>query len=205
MAATSHDFWLHALSPAVWKRLHMCVYGAYAILIAHIALGALQSEHSPWLLAVVAAGGASLAALHIAAGFKERAKDRPILEPKRDGFVRVCSVDQIAEKRAFVACLNSERIAVFRYDGKLSAISNVCRHQNGPLGEGKIIDGCITCPWHGYQYAPETGASPPPFTDKVETYDVRVVDGSVFVNPAAHAPGTRVQAARIAADAEVLR
>src|SRR4051794_6977353 len=43
MAATSHDFWLHALSPPVWKRLHMLVYIAYATLIGHVALGALQS------------------------------------------------------------------------------------------------------------------------------------------------------------------
>ncbi len=35
---------------------------------------------------------------------------------------------------------------------KFPPISNVCQHQNGPLGEGEIIDGCITCPWHGFQY-----------------------------------------------------
>lgn len=26
----------------------------------------------------------------------------------------------------------------------------MCKHQNDPLGEGKIVDGCVTCPWHGY-------------------------------------------------------
>mgnify|MGYP003753304843 CR=1 FL=1 len=46
---------------------------------------------------------------------------------------------------------------------------NVCKHQMGPLGEGKIIDGCITCPWHGYQYLPANGQSPPPFTEMVKT------------------------------------
>ena len=44
MAATSHDFWLRNLSAPVWKRLHMLVYVAYALLVAHVALGALQSE-----------------------------------------------------------------------------------------------------------------------------------------------------------------
>ena len=29
MAITSHDFWLHNLSPRVWKTLHMFVYLAY--------------------------------------------------------------------------------------------------------------------------------------------------------------------------------
>ncbi|HEU0007475.1 MAG TPA: ferric reductase-like transmembrane domain-containing protein [Terriglobia bacterium] len=38
MAATSHDFWLRNLTPAVWKRLHMGVYVAYGLLIAHVVL-----------------------------------------------------------------------------------------------------------------------------------------------------------------------
>lgn len=199
MAATSHDFWLHTLTPRVWKRLHMAVYLAYVLLVAHVALGALQSERNPVFAVVLIAGFVSLSALHIASGLKENRKDAAGPAPARSGFVDVCSVEQIPEKRAFVACVNGERIAVFKYDGKVSAISNVCRHQNGPLGEGRIIDGCVTCPWHGYQYQPECGASPPPFTDKVETFDVRLSNGRVLVNPAPHPPGTRVEPALIAA------
>jgi nitrite reductase/ring-hydroxylating ferredoxin subunit len=85
-------------------------------------------------------------------------------------------------------------VAVFRHQGRLSAISNVCKHQNGPLGEGRIVDGCITCPWHGYQYEPETGTSPPPFDDKVPTYDLRIEGGWVAVRRRANALGTRVEA-----------
>lgn len=39
MAATSHDFWLKNLTAPVWKRLHMLVYAAYALLLAHLLLG----------------------------------------------------------------------------------------------------------------------------------------------------------------------
>jgi nitrite reductase/ring-hydroxylating ferredoxin subunit/DMSO/TMAO reductase YedYZ heme-binding membrane subunit len=197
MAATSHDFWLHNLTPRTWKSLHMMVYFAYALLIAHVSLGALQSERSPWLVGLVIGGAVTLAMLHIAAGLRESRKDQ-LTSVSSAELVPVCNVDDIAEKRAFVACIGRERIAVFRYDGKISAVSNVCRHQNGPLGEGKIIDGCITCPWHGYQYQPDTGASPPPFTDKVETFDVQVRDGRVLVNPNPHPPGTRVRPAETA-------
>ena len=104
-------------------------------------------------------------------------------------------MDEIPEKRAVVTCLSGERVAVFRYDGRISAISNVCQHQNGPLGEGRIVNGCVVCPWHGYEYVPDTGASPPPFTEKVPTFDVRVVAGRVLVHPQPHAPGTRVEPA----------
>src|SRR5271165_3038600 len=44
MAATSHDFWLHNLSPNVWKGLHMAVYPAYGLIVMHVALGALYAE-----------------------------------------------------------------------------------------------------------------------------------------------------------------
>jgi len=75
-------------------------------------------------------------------------------------------------------------------------VSNVCQHQNGPLGEGKIVFGCITCPWHGYQYQPDTGASPPPFVEKVPTFNVRVRNGRVFVRPKPNPAGTRAEPAR---------
>ena len=197
MAATSHDFWLHNLSPAVWKRIHMLVYPTYGLLVAHVALGALQSERSPVAAFTLMAGVLLVVTLHLTSAWKERRRDAKVSPPLRAGMVDVCAIDDIPEKRAFVASIGGERVAVFRYDGRVSAVSNVCRHQNGPLGEGKIIDGCITCPWHGYQYLPDCGASPPPFTDKVETYDVEIQGGRVLVNPRAHAPGTRVEPARI--------
>ena len=124
----------------------------------------------------------------------------PKSEMEPDGFVDACAVTDIPEKRARIVCLSGERVAVFKYDSKISALSNVCQHQNGPLGEGKILDGCITCPWHGYQYLPETGASPPPFVEKVPTFNVRVKNGRVFVHPKPNPPGTRAEPALIEPD-----
>jgi nitrite reductase/ring-hydroxylating ferredoxin subunit len=183
MAATSHDFWLNTLSAPVWKRLHMMVYLAYGLLIAHVALGVLQSETSSVLAAVVGVGMTVVIVLHIAAG---------TVEWRKDNFVAACEIDAIPENRACVVSCGGERVAVFKYGGMISAISNVCQHQNGPLGEGKIIDGCITCPWHGYQYLPDTGASPPPFTEKVATYRTKIVGQLVYVDPQPLPPGTRV-------------
>jgi DMSO/TMAO reductase YedYZ heme-binding membrane subunit/nitrite reductase/ring-hydroxylating ferredoxin subunit len=203
MAATSHDFWLRNLSAPVWKRLHMLVYVAYALLVAHVTLGALQSERSPLLATVVGVGLALVLSLHLAAAARERKVDEAKVETTGNGFVDVCAVDAIPEKRAVITCLAGERVAVFRYDGKVSAISNACQHQNGPLGEGRIIDGCITCPWHGYQYLPDSGASPPPFTEKVPTFDVKVVAGRVLVHPRPHPAGTPVEPARIKQPQEV--
>jgi methionine sulfoxide reductase heme-binding subunit len=180
MAATSHDFWLKQLSPRAWKRLHMLVYAAYGLLIAHVALGVLQAETNPLLAVALGVGMLIVLTVHLLAAQREHAQDQ---QPTDTGFVAVCRLGEIPEKRARVISLNGERIAVFKHDGKLSALSNVCQHQNGPIGEGRIIDGCVTCPWHGYQYLPETGASPPPFNERVATYRVKLIDGVVYVNP----------------------
>ncbi len=195
MAVTSHDFWLNNLTAPVWKMLHTLVYVAYALLIGHVALGVLQAETS-WILTISLGFGLVLVVgLHLVAAFKETKLDQEI---ESDGeFVEACRVEEIPEKRALIRTISGERVAIFKYDGKVSAISNVCQHQNGPLGEGRIIDGCITCPWHGFQYLPETGASPPPFTEKVPTFNVKIADGKVFVNKKPNKAGTRVEPAKI--------
>jgi nitrite reductase/ring-hydroxylating ferredoxin subunit/DMSO/TMAO reductase YedYZ heme-binding membrane subunit len=197
MTATSHDFWLRNLTPPVWKTLHMLVYFAYALLIAHVTLGVLQSETSPIYVAAVAVGLATVLGLHLAAAQRESKIDQRKLDLATDGFLNACAVNQIPENRAVVVSVRGERIGIFKFDQKICAVSNVCRHQNGPLGEGKIIDGCITCPWHGYQYLPETGASPPPFTERVSTFRTRVVDGRVWIDPRPNPPGTRVEPSRL--------
>jgi sulfoxide reductase heme-binding subunit YedZ len=193
MAATSHDFWLRNLTPPIWKSLHMLVYVAYALLVGHVTLGLLQSETSPFLAIATGAGLGMVLSLHIAAARRERRIDARKLVLTADGFVDACALEAIPEKRAAVVPLHGERIAIFKFDGKVCALSNVCRHQNGPLGEGKIIDGCVTCPWHGYQYLPETGASPPPFTEKVSTFRTRIKDGRVWVDPTPLPRGTPVE------------
>jgi DMSO/TMAO reductase YedYZ heme-binding membrane subunit/nitrite reductase/ring-hydroxylating ferredoxin subunit len=198
MAATSHDFWLRNLTAPTWKRLHMLVYLAYALIVAHIALGALQSETSPLLVVLIALSIAIVVSLHLAAARREKRIDAAKQQATSDGFVEVCEVHRIPEKCATIVSLAGERVAVFRYDGKISAVSNVCQHQNGPLGEGRILDGCITCPWHGYQYRPESGSAPAPFKEKIPTFRVKVVHGKVMVHPKPNPPGTLVEPATAA-------
>jgi methionine sulfoxide reductase heme-binding subunit len=192
MAITSHDFWLHNLWPRVWKTLHMMVYFAYFCIILHVMLGIIQYETSPVLVSLMACGMIGIITLHLMASSKEHREDRALVGSPLDGFINVCGVGDIQNNRAKVVSLDKERIAIFKYDGKLSAISNVCKHQNGPLGEGRVIDGCITCPWHGYQYLPHNGSSPPPFKEKVATYDVKIIGQDVWVNPKPYPDGTEV-------------
>ena len=196
MAATSHDFWLANLTPPVWKALHMLVYVAYGLVVAHVALGYLQAETGLLPTALTGVGALWICGLHLVAGRRSATLDRQQEYPgDEDGYLDVMAVADIEEKRGRIVTLAGDRVAVFRYDGKVSAISNACQHQNGPLGEGRVIDGFVTCPWHGFQYRPDDGASPPPFTEKVPTFNLKVKDGRVWIHPTPNPPGTRVEPA----------
>jgi nitrite reductase/ring-hydroxylating ferredoxin subunit/DMSO/TMAO reductase YedYZ heme-binding membrane subunit len=190
LAATSHDFWLAFLTPPVWKAMHMLLYLAYGVVVIHVALGAMQQKRDPLLPVLV--GGAFLwvAGLHLVAGRRERTGDRGN-PPGEGGWIPVGPPHAIPDKAArIVAAPGGERIAVFRDGTRVGALTNLCAHQNGPLGEGRIIGGCITCPWHGFQYRLEDGRAPPPFTEVLATYPVRLRGGIVEVDPRPLPPGT---------------
>jgi sulfoxide reductase heme-binding subunit YedZ len=194
MAATSHDFWLANLGAAFWKSLHMSVYAAYMLIVLHVVYGALQSETNIIYSYLIGAGVLIVVSLHLVAGVRELREDGRGVQTHSDDWIDVCGIDEINDNRAKVVQVEKrERIAIYKYDGKLSAVSNTCVHQGGPLGEGKILDGCITCPWHGYQYLPGSGQSPPPYTEKIETYELRIDGMRVLLNPHPNAPGTPVE------------
>ena len=196
MAATSHDFWLANLTAPVWKTLHMLVYVAYALLIAHIAFGVLQSETHILYIALLGVGLLTICGLHLLAAARELPRDRSIrASPEDDGYLKVCAVSDIEQDHAFGCVVSGEKVAVVRWEDKISAVSGVCQHQNGPLAEGKFVYGCLTCPWHGYQYKPDSGTSPEPFTEKIPTFNVRVSDGMVYVHPKPNPAGTQTEPA----------
>jgi nitrite reductase/ring-hydroxylating ferredoxin subunit/DMSO/TMAO reductase YedYZ heme-binding membrane subunit len=201
MAATSHDFWLAFLTPPVWKALHMAVYAAYAAIVLHVGLGALQDARDPTFTAVVLLSVVALCSLHLAAARQEHRRDAAFARSAADPpWIDAGQANAIPESRAIVVRLaEGEPVAIFRHGNHLSAVSHVCAHQNGPLGEGRVVDGCVTCPWHGYQYRLEDGCAPPPFTERIATYRLKLGGGRVLLDPRPNQPGTRVPPLEITA------
>ncbi len=203
LAATSHDFWLAFLSPALWKALHMSVYAAYALIVADVAFGALQDARAPALPLTVALGSLGLAALHLAAGLRARREIGATAPaaPGVPGWVDAGDVGRIIDGRGVVVQIDgAEAVAIFRDGDTLGAISNLCAHQNGPLGEGRLIDGCVTCPWHGYQYRLRDGCAPPPFTERLATYRLSLDGRRLLLDPRPNPPGTLVEPLHLPAE-----
>jgi nitrite reductase (NADH) small subunit len=114
-----------------------------------------------------------------------------------DNFHYLCRTNEINpdDKRNFVVVNGTGmelEIAVFNVAGKYYAISNRCMHKGGPLSEGELKDGIVTCPWHGWKYSVINGKSPHKGGDSVDSYETRVLKGKLFVNPVPTSVGKRV-------------
>jgi nitrite reductase/ring-hydroxylating ferredoxin subunit/DMSO/TMAO reductase YedYZ heme-binding membrane subunit len=199
MAVTSHDFWQKFLGASAWKSLHMSVYVAYALVVVHVAFGALQRERNPGFAVLFVSVALTVVVLHVLAGWRASADD--VRAARMDGaWFDVGPVYDLADGRAQAVCPpGAERIALVRQGDLLYAVHGVCAHQRGPLYEGRVKDGCLTCPWHGWQYRAEDGRSPPPFEEQLPTYRLRAKDGRVLVDTRPLPPGTKTEPVRLAA------
>jgi nitrite reductase/ring-hydroxylating ferredoxin subunit/multimeric flavodoxin WrbA len=78
---------------------------------------------------------------------------------------------------------NKVKIALTYKDGDFSAVSGVCNHVGGPLGEGTLDGDYIVCPWHYWKFHCRTGLGEPGFEeDAVPRHEVKVESGRVLVN-----------------------
>lgn len=180
LAATSHDFWNRTLGPVGWKALHISIYFAYALLVGHVLLGSATEQ--PLLRITILIAAAITCTLHLVAGVREVYRARPAHERPEPGWIDAGTTSAIAEGTARnVNLKGGHAVAVCKHKGEVYAIGGRCVHQGGPLAEGRIIDGCLTCPWHGWQYVPATGASPPPFQEQLPVYQVRIVGDRIHL------------------------
>jgi hypothetical protein len=128
------------------------------------------------------AGLATLVTLHVASGAKERRVDQARAQAAAEGFVEVCDVHNIPEKCAKVVTAGDERIAVFKYDGKISAVSNVCAHQGGrwaKAGHRRLHH----VPLARLSYLSESQGNRRPLQRVIPTYRARVAGNKVLVHP----------------------
>jgi nitrite reductase (NADH) small subunit len=72
-------------------------------------------------------------------------------------------------------------ICVANVNGAITAIDNVCLHRGGPLGQGMIHEGKVVCPWHGWQWDPQTGEAVHNPTAKLTVYPLKMENGEVMI------------------------
>jgi nitrite reductase/ring-hydroxylating ferredoxin subunit/uncharacterized membrane protein len=70
------------------------------------------------------------------------------------------------------------------HNGSIAALADRCTHRGGPLHEGELTDGCITCPWHGSRFALDGSVRRGPASRPQPRLEARVVAGRVQVRRA---------------------
>lgn len=98
-------------------------------------------------------------------------------------FVPVAEASEIPPGRAKVVVVAGHLIAVFNVGGMFHAVSNVCLHRGGPVGEGILEDAIVTCPMHGWRYDVQTGENLANPAARLRTFPVKVEGGRVLVAP----------------------
>jgi nitrite reductase/ring-hydroxylating ferredoxin subunit len=58
----------------------------------------------------------------------------------------------IPEGKPVKARAGANSLVLVREGETVRALHEQCAHAGGPLSEGKIVDGCIECPWHGSRF-----------------------------------------------------
>ncbi len=98
-------------------------------------------------------------------------------------FFAVAKVSEIPPGTAKVVVVLGAPVALFNVDGTFHAVSNVCLHRGGPIGEGSVDGFVVTCPLHGWEYDVRTGKNLANPIARLRTYAVRVDGDEVLVGP----------------------
>ena len=95
---------------------------------------------------------------------------------------------------------NGRRFAVFDLDGELQVTDARCPHKGGPLADGVVRDGAVTCPWHWYCFDLRTGECRTAAGYQLRKYPVISQGSRLFAElPGAARPGAWLRLWRLLA------
>ena len=100
------------------------------------------------------------------------------------GWLRVAVLADLTDADAapLAVKLGELPIALYRLDGKVYAIDDVCTHEFALLSQGFVEGGAIECPLHQARFDIATGRClSGPATVDLRTYEVKIDGGEVFV------------------------
>jgi phenylpropionate dioxygenase-like ring-hydroxylating dioxygenase large terminal subunit len=101
----------------------------------------------------------------------------------------ICRSDELEDGGPVRSKLLGTQYVAFRdAEGQAHVLSDTCVHRGGSLSKGKVVDGCVECPYHGWRFAgdgkcvkiPSLNGKKPPGRAKVDSYPVQEKYGIVF-------------------------
>lgn len=103
-------------------------------------------------------------------------------------------VDELKKRPLQQIQAGRTKIALSYVGGEFNAISGVCNHVAGPLGDGRLDGEYVVCPWHNWKFHHKTGKGEPGYeADAVPIYAIKIENDHVLVNTEAATLRTRAK------------
>jgi nitrite reductase/ring-hydroxylating ferredoxin subunit len=98
------------------------------------------------------------------------------------GWHRVVTLSDLRENDPYATNLGEDPIALYKVDGAVFAIGDVCTHEFALLSGGFVEGGVIECPLHQATFDIRTGRClSPPATADLPIYDVRIDGDTIYI------------------------
>jgi nitrite reductase/ring-hydroxylating ferredoxin subunit len=114
------------------------------------------------------------------AGGANHAEEVPHLV--KPGWQYLMAAADLPEGKAVRQILGEVPVVAIRTNGSIRVLADRCSHMSGPLSDGELADGCLTCPWHGSVFRIADGSvARGPATAPQPAFEVREADGAIQV------------------------
>ncbi len=103
------------------------------------------------------------------------------MNDETNGFIFACLISDLKENIGQRFYLNDVDVAIFKVNGKIYAVSNICPHQHtAQIYEGFVEKGCVFCPLHGWMFSLDTGNL---FggSKGLDVYETKIIDEKIYV------------------------
>jgi nitrite reductase (NADH) small subunit len=95
--------------------------------------------------------------------------------------VKVTQVSQVPADSVTEVALGDTVYAICNVGGGVTALSGICPHRGGPLGQGTIRGKYVVCPWHAWQWDCVTGASDFDPSKQVPAFAVEIAGDDILI------------------------
>jgi ferredoxin-nitrite reductase len=101
--------------------------------------------------------------------------------PGPDGYRAVATLAELARDGRRAIQLGGRDLALFMSGEQIYCLDGICPHEGGPMAQGELSGGIVTCPWHGWAFRADNGQAADGNGCALGTYPVKVEDGRVLV------------------------
>jgi nitrite reductase/ring-hydroxylating ferredoxin subunit len=96
-------------------------------------------------------------------------------------FTRVAELSELEPHGQFSKWVGDHDLLVYKHQGGIKVLSNICPHFGGPVGYHKQKDGEFVCLWHNYRFGADDGKCRTVKNLKLREYKAKVEDGGIWV------------------------